>query len=49
MIVSEIKTGNILALANVPDFDPNHFNKFEISSQRNRHYLMFMNQVQHLR
>jgi cell division protein FtsI/penicillin-binding protein 2 len=36
MIVSEIKTGNILALANVPDFDPNHFNKFEISSQRNR-------------
>ena len=36
MIVSEIKTGNVLALANVPDFDPNHFNKFKISSQRNR-------------
>ena len=36
MIVSEPHTGNILALANVPDFDPNFYNKSELSSQRNR-------------
>jgi cell division protein FtsI/penicillin-binding protein 2 len=36
MIVSEPRTGNILALANVPDFDPNFYNKSELSSQRNR-------------
>ena len=36
MIVSEPRTGNILALANVPDFDPNFYNKSELSNQRNR-------------
>ena len=28
--------GPILALANVPDFDPNRFNHYELSDQRNR-------------
>ncbi len=36
MIVSEPRTGNILALANVPDFDPNFYNKSELATQRNR-------------
>ena len=36
MIVSQPTTGAILAMANVPDFDPNLFNKYEISSHRNR-------------
>ncbi len=36
MIVSEPVTGSILALANVPDFDPNFFNKSDLASQRNR-------------
>jgi cell division protein FtsI/penicillin-binding protein 2 len=36
MIVSEPRTGSILALANVPDFDPNFYNKSDMSSQRNR-------------
>jgi cell division protein FtsI (penicillin-binding protein 3)/stage V sporulation protein D (sporulation-specific penicillin-binding protein) len=36
MIVSQPATGAILAMANVPDFDPNLFNKYEIRSHRNR-------------
>ena len=36
IIVSEPATGSILALANVPDFDPNFFNKSDLASQRNR-------------
>ena len=36
MIVSEVRTGSVLALANVPDFDPNFYNKSDISFQRNR-------------
>jgi cell division protein FtsI/penicillin-binding protein 2 len=36
MIVSEPATGSILALANVPDFDPNQYNKSELAAQRNR-------------
>lgn len=36
VIVSEPATGNILALANYPDFDLNEFNKFPIDSHRNR-------------
>ena len=36
IIVSEPKTGYVLALGNVPDFDPNLFNEAELSDQRNR-------------
>jgi cell division protein FtsI/penicillin-binding protein 2 len=36
MIVSEPRTGSILALANVPDFDPNLYNQSDLASQRNR-------------
>ena len=36
VIVGDPKNGSILALANVPDFDPNRFNHYEISDQRNR-------------
>ena len=36
VIVSEVATGSILALANAPDFDPNYFNKSELETQRNR-------------
>ena len=36
MIVSDPTTGSILALANVPDFDPNFYNKSELATQRNR-------------
>lgn len=36
MIVSQPTTGAILAMANVPDFDPNFYNESELSSQRNR-------------
>jgi cell division protein FtsI (penicillin-binding protein 3)/stage V sporulation protein D (sporulation-specific penicillin-binding protein) len=36
VIVGDPKSGSIFALANVPDFDPNHFNKYELSVQRNR-------------
>ena len=36
MIVSEPRSGNILALANVPDFDPNFYNKSDLAFQRNR-------------
>ena len=36
MIVSEPRTGSILALANVPDFDPNFYNHSDLASQRNR-------------
>jgi len=36
MIVSQPTTGAILAMANVPDFDPNLYNKYELGSQRNR-------------
>jgi len=36
IIVSEAKTGRILALANNPTFDLNHFNSAPIENQRNR-------------
>ena len=36
MIVSDPKSGYVLALANAPDFDPNKFNSAEMSHQRNR-------------
>ena len=36
IIVGDPKSGSILALANAPDFDPNNFNKYELSVQRNR-------------
>ena len=36
IIVSDPKSGYILALANAPDFDPNLFNKAELAHQRNR-------------
>jgi len=36
VIVGDPESGSIFALANVPDFDPNHFNKYELSAQRNR-------------
>ena len=36
MIVSQPTTGAILAMANVPDFDPNLYNESELGSQRNR-------------
>lgn len=36
IIVSEAKTGHILALANSPTFDLNHFNSSPIENQRNR-------------
>ena len=36
IIVSDPKTGYVLALGNVPDFDPNLFNETELSNQRNR-------------
>jgi cell division protein FtsI (penicillin-binding protein 3) len=35
-IVMRPKTGEILALANAPDFDPNHYNKAPMEAQRNR-------------
>jgi cell division protein FtsI/penicillin-binding protein 2 len=36
IIVSDPKTGYVLAIGNVPDFDPNKFNKADHSQQRNR-------------
>ncbi len=36
VIVGDPQSGRILALANVPDFDPNHFNEYDLSTQRNR-------------
>ncbi len=36
IIVSDPKTGYVLALGNAPDFDPNLFNKSELADQRNR-------------
>ena len=36
IIVSDPKTGYVLALGNAPDFDPNLFNEAELSDQRNR-------------
>lgn len=36
MIVSDPKSGYVLALANAPDFDPNEYNHSEMSHQRNR-------------
>ena len=36
IIVSDPKSGYILALANAPDFDPNLFNTAELETQRNR-------------
>jgi cell division protein FtsI/penicillin-binding protein 2 len=36
IIVGDPASGSILALGNVPDFDPNNFNKYELSAQRNR-------------
>lgn len=36
IIVSDPKSGYILALANAPDFDPNEFNTAELAHQRNR-------------
>ncbi len=35
IIVSEPATGYLLALANAPDFDPNHYGKYPISHHRN--------------
>lgn len=35
-IVSETKTGKILAMASLPDFDPNEAKKFSANEQRNR-------------
>ena len=36
IIVSSPKTGEILALGNVPTFDPNNYGKFPLENQRNR-------------
>jgi cell division protein FtsI/penicillin-binding protein 2 len=36
VIVSDPKTGEVLALANYPDFDPNKYNESELENQRNR-------------
>ena len=36
VIVSDPKSGYILALANAPDFDPNQFNSTDLANQRNR-------------
>ncbi|MFZ1289642.1 MAG: penicillin-binding protein [Melioribacteraceae bacterium] len=35
-IIANPQTGEILALANVPDYDPNEYNKFDDFSRRNR-------------
>lgn len=35
-VVMRPRTGEILALANVPDFDPNHYSKASAESQKNR-------------
>jgi cell division protein FtsI/penicillin-binding protein 2 len=34
-IASEVETGNILALVNYPDYDPNDYGKFPIESMKN--------------
>ncbi len=36
VIVSEPRTGEILALANAPDFDPNRYGDYSMEAQRNR-------------
>jgi len=36
IIVSDPRTGEILAMANAPTFDPNHYNNFPLENQRNR-------------
>jgi cell division protein FtsI/penicillin-binding protein 2 len=36
IIVSEPSTGSILAMANVPNFDPNFYNEYALENQRNR-------------
>ena len=35
IIVMNPNTGEILALANYPDFDPNHYNRFPVANRRN--------------
>jgi cell division protein FtsI (penicillin-binding protein 3) len=35
-IIMRPRTGEILAMASVPDFDPNHFNQFSDEERRNR-------------
>ena len=36
IIVSNPATGEILAMANGPSFDPNHYNDYPLENQRNR-------------
>lgn len=36
VIVMNPRTGELLALANLPDFDPNHFNRYRTADRRNR-------------
>lgn len=36
VVVMDPRTGEILALANQPDFDPNHFNRYPPAARRNR-------------
>ncbi len=36
VVVMNPNTGEILALANQPNFDPNHYNRFPVANRRNR-------------
>ncbi len=36
VVVVKPSTGEILAMANKPDFDPNHFNQYSLAARRNR-------------